>query len=36
MGAFAAAMLLASEDSPRGAPLIAPHLVVRESCQSPG
>ncbi len=35
MGAFAAAMLLASEGDARAAPLIAPHLVIRESCQSP-
>jgi LacI family transcriptional regulator len=36
MGAFAAAMLLADEDAgARAAPVIAPHLVARESCQSP-
>lgn len=35
MGAFAAAMLLAGDGDPRAAPLIAPHLVVRESCQPP-
>lgn len=35
MGAFAAAMLLAADDGARAAPLIAPHLVVRESCQPP-
>jgi len=36
MGAFAAAMLLADEDAgTRAAPVIAPHLVARESCQPP-
>ncbi|WP_386066172.1 LacI family DNA-binding transcriptional regulator [Tahibacter sp. UC22_41] len=36
MGAFAAAMLLADEDAgARAAPVIAPHLVARESCQPP-
>ena len=35
MGAYAAAMLLVVEDEARGAPLITPHLVARESCQPP-
>ena len=36
MGLHAAAMLLSPEEAPREGPLIAPHLVVRESCSSPG
>jgi LacI family transcriptional regulator len=36
MGLHAAAMLLADEDPKRRPPVITPHLVVRESCQSPG
>ncbi len=35
MGLHAAALLLADDKAPRSAPLITPHLVVRESCQSP-
>ncbi|TDR39108.1 LacI family transcriptional regulator [Tahibacter aquaticus] len=35
MGSFAAAMLIAADGEARSVPLIAPHLVVRESCQSP-
>jgi LacI family transcriptional regulator len=35
MGLQAAAMLLADPAHPRSAPLITPHLVIRESCQPP-
>ena len=35
MGLNAAALLIAPDESPRSAPLITPHLVVRESCGPP-
>jgi LacI family transcriptional regulator len=35
MGLHAAAMLLADPTRPRPAPVITPHLVIRESCQPP-
>jgi LacI family transcriptional regulator len=36
MGMTAAAMLIAPEGAPRSAPIITPHLIVRESCAPPG
>ena len=35
MGLHAAAMLLADTAKPASAPVITPHLVIRESCQPP-
>jgi LacI family transcriptional regulator len=35
MGLYAAAMLLADVSKPAPAPMITPHLLIRESCQPP-